>query len=1356
MTYLAPRSCTKIAEDNQRYSYPLKDFRDSPAYVLLGEPGIGKTEAFREEARQQESSAYITARDLITFRVRPEWRDRTLFIDGLDEIRAGADDPRGPFDAIRACLEKLGRPRFRLSCREADWLGNSDREQLQKVAPDSYQIEELHLDELSDEDIARILRENYQSEVKDPSAFVAEASEQGLSGLIRNPQILKMLVTAVSGDGRWPSSRRETFELACRRILAKEHSLEHEDAQRTQPYAIEERLEAAGYLFALILLSDLPDISLSESSATSQSPTITDTGFKDTRLLLITAKSKLFHTSNNCTTYVHRTVAEYLAAYYLKKQMVEKGLPLDRVLALMTGKDGVAVTALRGLFAWLVTLSESQRELLLERDPLGVLLYGDATPFSVTDKQKILESFRDEANRHALFREHHWSKPYFGTLCTKDMELRFRGYLQSSDRTEAHQLIVDCVLAAMKHGERLPGLADCLHGIIRDSSWWSGIRGQALHALIHIVRDAAGRDAIFKKLLQDIYNGNMEDQGDNLLGVLLKELYPHTVSAAEIFDYLRPSKSTNHFGLYEQFWSIYLDDLSHASHLAVLLDELVSRQQKLELLHTEFSYRSMISKLLLRGLKIHGEIISAERLSDWLGLGLDKNGYSFIHDEDELKQIREWIETHPDMEKAIIESQIGQCGQTRDFSRCMREFHERFYRAPLPADYGPWCLNKAILSNEADICEYFIQEAVRTLYYEMYNEGLSLELLERTAVEYPRLAPWIQEMMYEPINREKLKHKREISQIREKQKQEQNEYIQFVKKNIDAIQTGTAESGILYTLGRAYYGHFIDFHGDNPVDRLTNYFGDKDLVYRILQGFKKTLNRHDIPDVEEIFHLKLKQNKVYLLSFPVMAGMEEISRENGKKIHQLPEDLLRKSLAFYFNDGFDSEPGWYLELVRDWPELVSEILVGYARGALRSRQEHIPGIYSLAFDEKYRNVARDASLPILNAFPTRCTVKQLECMDHLLKSALFHADPDLLHKLIVEKFKLKKSMNMAQYAHWLGVAFVISPAKYRQAMVEYFDGKYRRIRYLAGFLTSHREQLSLVKDLDDTALTLLIRMFGEFYTPYPWGEGNGRVTASMETADLIQMMVNKLSVVVTDQATKEIQDLLKLKKLHQWQGSIRSALYQQLANKREADFQHPDIKQVVATLQNLAPANVADLAALVSDHIRDLAIQIRHGDTDDYKQYWNLDSHGRPDSRRHEEACRDALLSDLKLRLAPLEIDAVAEGHYAKDKRSDIRISFGGTNGYNVPIEIKCNDHQQLWYAVHEQLIAKYTRDPGAHGYGIYLVFWFGPDRTTIPPQGDRPMTAVELENRLRQLLSNENDKRLITICVIDVQTHSK
>ncbi len=214
------------------------------------------------------------------------------------------------------------------------------------------------------------------------------------------------------------------------------------------------------------------------------------------------------------------------------------------------------------------------------------------------------------------------------------------------------------------------------------------------------------------------------------------------------------------------------------------------------------------------------------------------------------------------------------------------------------------------------------------------------------------------------------------------------------------------------------------------------------------------------------------------------------------------------------------------------------------------------------------------------------------------------------------------------------------------------------------------------------------------------------------------------------------------------------AAYRQSAVRREAEFRHCTIEQAVQTLNNLNPANAADLAALTTEYLREIAREVRDGNTSDWRQYWNVDRHNRhrPQEPKPEDGCRDALLSDLRHRLTPLDIDAQPEGRYADGKRSDIRVSFGG---FNVPVEIKRSSHRDLWSAVRRQLIPRYTRDPGTDGYGIYLVFWFGRERCQTPESGRRPQDAAELAERLRETLSRDEasgeEARKISICVADV-----
>lgn len=183
MSIIVPRTCTEITDKTTQPGQAavprsLEEFRDTSAYVLLGDPGSGKTTAFEVESKETKNGYLISARDFLTFDVstHTEWRDKTLFIDGLDEVRAGTSDARTPFDQIRRRLDTLGKPRFRLSCRQADWLGNNGLTKLGAVSPNS-NVTSLRLDPLANSDVVEILKAS--PHVDDADKFITEATERG-------------------------------------------------------------------------------------------------------------------------------------------------------------------------------------------------------------------------------------------------------------------------------------------------------------------------------------------------------------------------------------------------------------------------------------------------------------------------------------------------------------------------------------------------------------------------------------------------------------------------------------------------------------------------------------------------------------------------------------------------------------------------------------------------------------------------------------------------------------------------------------------------------------------------------------------------------------------------------------------------------------------------------------------------------------------------------------------------------------------------------------------------------------------------------------------------------------------------
>ncbi len=163
-THVAPRTCTIVDEgettpDAKKRTAPLSDYANAAAYVLIAEPGASKTTTFETEAANH-GGVYVTVRNFRTFDDKPEWHDTTLFLDGLDESRAGTEDGRTPLDDLRKKLNGLGCPPFRLSGRWADWMAANDKEALKNVSPDGT-VTVIRLDPLSEQNIKAILKPGF-------------------------------------------------------------------------------------------------------------------------------------------------------------------------------------------------------------------------------------------------------------------------------------------------------------------------------------------------------------------------------------------------------------------------------------------------------------------------------------------------------------------------------------------------------------------------------------------------------------------------------------------------------------------------------------------------------------------------------------------------------------------------------------------------------------------------------------------------------------------------------------------------------------------------------------------------------------------------------------------------------------------------------------------------------------------------------------------------------------------------------------------------------------------------------------------------------------------------------------------
>jgi len=1408
-------------------THPLSpsDLRDAPAYVLLGDPGIGKTTEFeREREALADAAVLVSARDFVTFEVasRPEWQNTTLFIDGLDEMRAGAADGRSPLDEIRRRLEQLGRPKFRLSCREADWLGRSDRQALEAVAADG-RVTVLRLEPLSHDAAEELLRRT--GRVQDEMRFRQEARRRGVDSMLDNPLTLRLLAAAVGQEG-WPEGRTELFESACRQ-LASERNREHRDAVRSAsvaPASTEPRtlMDAAGRLCALMLLAGLDGFTLeppvpvvSFEPEEPALPIVSLAGLCDLpggasqETMRAALATRLFRAegieAGACFAPLHRQVAEFLAGRFLARR-IDDGLPARRAVALLVSlADSRVVTPLRGLAAWLAAHSPQARPLLIEADPVGAALYGDLRQFGDEDRRRLLSELEALPDQEPVFdyeRPNHpdwvfradegWA---FRALARAEMVEPIKDLLSRRGPGAPNERVESLILGALSDAEEpqqgslrvlLPELAEQVHEDARPPV----IREAALNAYWHIL-DGDERGEVLRAILEAIHEGRVSDPDDNLRGMLLGALYPDTIGPSEVWRYLTPRRDRFYYGKCWLFWQQRLIERSSEDQVAELLDALDAEVRARVLPVSEFDFWDVYTGLLARGVRSSGDEIGTERLYRWMSIPIT-GGLHFeqrVFSKDALGVVRSWLEARPEKQKAIflarLEDRVSHHGA--DAHR-WRDFHVLQGSRP-PADFGSWCLARAV--ERADAGPALSEELFRHSYWSLndpaLSQGLTLdEMRERTHghATLTRLLAQLCEPRAEQADPTLDLYRRQIEELRERRdseaRQRRQEWAEMVLAHEREVRENRCPPRSLHQLANAYLGMFAGFRdGTSPLGRLSEFLGgDRRAVDVALAGLRGAVLRDDLPDADETtkFHLEERQPS---LASPVLASLQFLDGEDPDLLDGLDAAAKRRVLAMYCWSPATVRisTSWYRRWLRQDPDLVLDVLQDCALAAIRNgaelpdrlraltpldREEDCPRVdaASLAHGISPDSVGGDEAaahrlrLRVLRAFPTRAPEDQLPLLDGLVFDALNGPDTGPVKDLARRKLK-STSLTVGQRVRWLTVDAVLSGAAGLGELKEFVEQGEIRARHLAAFLNrtsewarfeseNRRSVASMLNgERDPATLGALIEMLGSYFPPEEWG--SGAVSLGQEVSDRVAGLIAELGSIAGDETGQALAQLIGDYRLTAWRHHLNRAQMRHRVVDRDASYRQPTIEQVQAALDGGAPANAADLHALLAEHLADAHATIRGADSNLWRQFWNEDGYGRPEAKP-EESCRDALLALLRPRL-PSGVDLQPEGRCVAEMRVDIRASCAGIN---VPIEFKKNGHRDLWRAVRSQLIEKYTADPATSGYGIYLVLWFGADETTRPPEGGRPATPEDLQHGLERILTAD-EARKIAVVVLDV-----
>lgn len=1386
---LIPRTCTEIATDDQDGAAavgpkPLSAYRDVSAYVLLGEPGAGKTTEFEQECRALGDRAErVSARRFAKAPIasHPEWRNKVLFIDGLDETRVVSRVDTTVLDEIQSRLKALGRPQFRISCRAADWLGPVDRRPLAEVSLDG-EVTTLRLDALGRAGVRRFLQARAPS--GDPDAFIDRADELGLGSMLDNPLMLRLLLKSTD-DGGWPATRREAFERSCR-MIAQELNPEHPRSALIHPPEL--TLDAAGRLCAIQLLAGKDGYSLAPAAAGAEfiaaAEIVADIAAASHRpgldLADVFATNLFVPSGDRCHVPLHRQIAEHLAAGHIADLIESGSASLGRVrLALTSRLDDRIVTDLRGLAAWLSTLSDRARSELIASDPVGMAVYGDIAEWPVEARRTLLEAVVEKARPEQLWdrvrfdkgerRYRHETGWSFRSLCRPDMAPTIGEAVGANGHNDVPDHVRELLLYAVSEADegwlgQLSDLAPHIGQVALDVTTQPEVRLAALIAFARIERSASEVATTLVGALDGVREGRLADPEGRFGGPLLRLLYPEVITPNRIWSYASLLHRGAIAGESWEFWRSVLCDETPVEQLPLLLDGFAEDAERLWPIMSSAFANEVPLRLLNRALSEVGRATEPETVYRWIAAVM-AHYEARRSNTDEIAELTAWLQGNEDIARQLRGIWIAR--SVADDAGLDERYRLRdLLMSDYPHDFLSWCIDAARKQQRAapEVARAFVREAYYALPMMREQFGISMDGLRSEIGSDEFLAESLDSLTSKSLTSAEIERadqgwRRELAETEARleleQRERQRDWSSNLREHLQELRDGSFSPPNLHTLALAYFGLLVEVNdNDPPFDRVKTLIGDDaEVLEAVVEALRNAPARPDVPSVERTAELTA-DSKHDWLAYPVLAGLAIREAEGSLDGSWLSVEQRRQAIAIAATALLnpDQRPSWAVEWLHEDPALVLDVLHRCAVAEIRKGDTHLTMLNWLLTVDGLDDELYQFRLGLLRAMSVRMPRAQLQLFDYIMGLVLRHPDSERLLKLSARKLA-STSMTGAQRVRWLTIDALLRGEDALRALDEFLQAKPALEAELAPFLSAVARRSSYgIESAEDTRnIGALIAIVGRAVPPRDWGRPGEVVSIgpAEEVASLISGWIDELGSQSTAGAAEALDALMADDRLSAWRVKLDFTRDKQMRLHRDASYEPMGVADVLDLLRNGPPANVADLHALLCDRLRGAGDDIRGDNSDPWRDFWEDERAQNPALPRHEETCRDVLLRILRRRL-PDGIDAQPEGPYAADRRADISVYF---KGFNVPIEIKKNTHADLWTAIADQLIAKYTTDPATGGYGIYVVLWFGPTVKRYqhhPFDGDRPQTPDDLARRLNESLSHEQ-RRQITVVVLDV-----
>lgn len=548
----------------------LSELLDEPCLVLLGEPGLGKSEAIRDAVTDLRRTAHAVHSvdlgayddgasligaivDSVPFR---DWRASEggvlyLFLDGLDEALLHV---KAIHKRLVAELAELGdtahRLRLRLSCRSAEWL--ADMEDRLRAVFGEGAVQRLTL--------APLRRRDAETAAKaagvEADSFLSEIFERDLERLAAFPLTLGMMIDVAADKGALPATRGELFDHALVRLTDEPDSGRRQEGTGRllhvgQRLAVAERIAACTVLAgraavnADAAIGDTADVGVRElagfveqdaHAAGAASFEITVEHIQE-----VLGTALFSDLGGGRRIFVHRSLAEYLAARYL----IRHEMDVEQIMWLVESADdpdGRLVPQLREVAVWLAMLDTEVLREVMRREP-EVLLRADRLDLDSNARSVMAAALLHEQTAIRISRLDRRVQRSLGTLRHPTLVDQLRSAIDPARPVTVRQTALTFARAA-----QLPELQRDLVSLARSEQEPAHLRHDALWALTEYA-DAATRQDLVP--LASEWIG--DDDDDEIKGQALTATFPSVLTVDQALAAITPARNPNLLGIYKVF-----------------------------------------------------------------------------------------------------------------------------------------------------------------------------------------------------------------------------------------------------------------------------------------------------------------------------------------------------------------------------------------------------------------------------------------------------------------------------------------------------------------------------------------------------------------------------------------------------------------------------------------------------------------------------------------------------------------------------------------------------------------------------------------------------------------------------------